>query len=365
MHATSFAILASCVSQALAATYALSDCYVGAAFLAAWQHQAIPDPTNGRVNYVDQATALAKNLTFVSDDSLILRADDTTVLDPNGPGRDSVRIQSVKAYTTHVVIIDVRHMPQGCSTWPAFWESDVPNWPNGGEVDIVSLHFVRDVLTIRELNIAATFSRISALSIEGVNDVTPNSMTLHTGSNCSMPANRTETGTPTALDCDVNTDNNSGCGAHAPTADSYGPPLNAIGGGWYAMERTNDFISVWFFPRNRATPFDVSSGALLVDTDHWGTPTAFFPNTDCDIDSQFDANNIIINLTFCGDWAGIASVYSGAGCPGDCVDFVNNNPASFADAYWDIAAVRVYESGGSLLRHRGMTDRLHRRSKFY
>ena len=34
--------------------------------------------------------------------------------------------------------IDVRHMPQGCGTWPAFWETDVPAWPNGGEVDIVS-----------------------------------------------------------------------------------------------------------------------------------------------------------------------------------------------------------------------------------
>lgn len=49
MHATSFAILASCVSQALAATYALSDNHVGPTFLTAWEHQAISDPTDGRV----------------------------------------------------------------------------------------------------------------------------------------------------------------------------------------------------------------------------------------------------------------------------------------------------------------------------
>lgn len=55
-------------------------------------------------NYVDQATAVSKNLTFASGDTLILRADDTTVLSASGPGRDSVRIRSVKTYTTHVAM---------------------------------------------------------------------------------------------------------------------------------------------------------------------------------------------------------------------------------------------------------------------
>ena len=59
-------------------------------------------PSNS--NYVDQDTAVAKNLTIARGDTLILRADDTTVLDPNGPGRDSVRIRSKKTYTTHVVV---------------------------------------------------------------------------------------------------------------------------------------------------------------------------------------------------------------------------------------------------------------------
>ncbi|GJE92266.1 glycoside hydrolase family 16 protein [Phanerochaete sordida] len=303
---TSFVVLASCLSRALGATYALTDNYVGSTFLSTWVHEAIADPTHGRVNYVDQATAVSKNLTFASGDTLILRADDTTVLSASGPGRDSVRIRSVKTYTTHVAIIDVRHMPQGCGTWPAFWETDGNDWPNGGEVDIA-----------------------------------PNAMTLHTGANCNMPASRAETGTPTGLNCDVNTDGNTGCGVQAPTSVSYGPGLNGLGGGWYAMERTNDFIKVWFFPRNGATPSDLSSGAGSIDTDNWGTPTAFFPNTDCDIGSHFDENNIIINLTFCGDWAG--AVYGNSGCPGSCVDYVNNNPLAFQNAYWDIAAVRVYE----------------------
>ncbi|THH00791.1 hypothetical protein EW026_g1791 [Hermanssonia centrifuga] len=152
------------------------------------------------------------------------------------------------------------------------------------------------------------------------------------------------TGSATGDNCDVNTDGNTGCGVQAPTAQSYGPSFNAIGGGIYAMERTNDFINVWFWPRNVAgMPSDASSGANSIITDAWGTPTASFPNTDCDIGSHFDENNIIINLTFCGDWAGIDSIFNGAGCPGDCVDFVNNNPSAFSEAFWDIAAVRVYQ----------------------
>lgn len=55
-------------------------------------------------NYVDQATALSLNLTYASGDTLILRADDTTVLSPSGPGRNSVRIMSTATYTQHVVV---------------------------------------------------------------------------------------------------------------------------------------------------------------------------------------------------------------------------------------------------------------------
>ncbi|KAG6835745.1 hypothetical protein H0H93_015046 [Arthromyces matolae] len=136
------------------------------------------------------------------------------------------------------------------------------------------------------------------------------------------------------LDCNTAVNGNSGCGVTAPTANSYGPTFNANGGGWYAVERTNSAISVWFWPRNGSPPSDVSSGASS------GTPTAYFPNTSCDIASHFDANNIIINLTFCGDWAG--NVYSSSGCPSTCVDYVNNNPSAFVNAYFDFASLMVY-----------------------
>lgn len=87
-----------------AASYSLSDNFVGNGFLSGFEHQAISDPTNGRVTYVDQATALANNLTFASSDSFVMRCDDTTVLAASDPGRKSVRIRSLKTYTTHVIV---------------------------------------------------------------------------------------------------------------------------------------------------------------------------------------------------------------------------------------------------------------------
>ena len=98
-------------------------------------------------------------------------------------------------------------------------------------------------------------------------------MSLHTGANCSMPAggsvSRVMTGTATGLNCDVNTDGNTGCGVQAPTPNSYGPVFNSGGGGWYAMERTSDSIKIWFWPRATGAPSDVSGGSNTVNTNNW------------------------------------------------------------------------------------------------
>jgi len=66
-------------------------------------------------------------------------------------------------------------------------------------------------------------------------------------------------------------------------------------------------------------------------------------------------------VTFCGDWAGQDSIFQGAGCPGTCVgkpclvvfhneilltnylDYVNNNPEAFSEAYFDFASIKVYQ----------------------
>jgi len=244
-----------------------------------------------------------------------MRADFTTILDPNGAGRNSVRLQSNKQYTTSVMVFNIRHMPEGCGTWPAVWTVGA-DWPDQGEIDI----------------------------LEGINDQGSDQISLHTGSGCTMPSSRAQTGTEILNDCDVDANNNAGCGVQVTDTRSFGPIFNDHGGGWYAVERTNSFIKVWFWSRAATTgiPSDVMNGATSVDTDNWGTPRAYFPNTTCPISSMFGPHNIIVDLTFCGDWAGNADIYGSSGCPSTCVDYVNNNPSAFSNAYFDFAWLKIY-----------------------
>ncbi|KAG8971350.1 hypothetical protein FRB90_010525, partial [Tulasnella sp. 427] len=242
--------------------YSITDTYVGPSFLTGFDHITYVtegDPTHGRVNYTDQAFAVSKNLTFTSSDTLILRADATTVLKASDPGRNSVRIHSKKQYGTSVTILDLRHMPQGCATWPAFWTSAVP-WPDMGEIDI----------------------------IEGVNDVGANAATLHTLDNCTMSSsNMIQSGSVVATDCYAGRNSNTGCQVKSGNAASYGPSFNAVGGGWYAMERTSNFINVWFWARNDPlVPSEIKNGSGQVNPAHWGKPFANFVNNNCDLSTK-------------------------------------------------------------------------------
>lgn len=309
---TGFFALASLLTSVKGATYSRTDRVAGEGFNDFFEYQAIADPTNGRVNYVDQATAQAQNLTYGYGDTFVLRADSTNVVAPGSRGRNSVRIRSRQTFTTHVATFDIRHMPQGCGTWPAVWETLEDGWPVGGETDIV----------------------------EGVNDQGPNAATLHTTTGCTMPADTSQmTGSWKQLDCDWLVNGNAGCGVRMSNPNSYGPGFNANGGGVYALERTNREMKVWFFPRGTA-PTDI--GTDSVNTDAWGTPAAYFPSTQCDFDAKFAAHNIIINLTLCGDWAGSPNVYPGS-CPQSCISHVDNNPGAFREAFWDFASINVYQ----------------------
>ncbi|KAG1835360.1 glycoside hydrolase family 16 protein [Suillus subalutaceus] len=292
----SFVILAPAVTMTLGATYQRSSQLAGQSFLDAFSFQAIPDPTNGRVTYVNET-------------------DYTTTLSSSDPGRNSFRIESNIQYETHVAIFDIAHMPQGCGTWPAILGA---NWPNEGEVDIV----------------------------EGVNDQTPNTCSLHTGSNCTMPSSRPMTGSdrssslqvfaPLMVPTATHTDNgNSGCGVSINDDKSYGPQFNSNGGGWYAIERSSRLSD--------SVPSDINSPGSSINTSNWGTPAAYFPDTDCDFSTHFGEHNIIINLTFCGDWAGSSSVYAASGCPSTCVDYVDDNPSAFENAYFEFNSLNIYQ----------------------
>lgn len=149
-------ILIPCVS----AVFTLKDLYTGQDFFNRWKWETFNDPTHGRVNYVDRDTARAKSLSYgepslftrilistvspsVSDsNTFVMRADNTSYVPSGSRGRDSVRISSYDSYDESLIVLDVVHMPEGCSTWPAFWTlSGQGPWPKGGEIDIIEGEF--------------------------------------------------------------------------------------------------------------------------------------------------------------------------------------------------------------------------------
>jgi hypothetical protein len=111
------------------------------------------------------------------------------------------------------------------------------------------------------------------------------------------------------------------------------------------MEWTSSAIEVYFFVRS-AIPADITSGTP--NPAGWGTPTASFSGSGtpgCNIDQHFTNHSIIFDTTFCGDWAG--NVWSSSQCAAlapTCSAYVAQNPEAFAQAYWLINSVKVYQT---------------------
>jgi len=217
-------------------------------------------------------------------------------------------------------------MPTGCGIWPAFW-SDGPNWPAGGEIDI----------------------------IEGVNDYTNNQATIHTNVGCTIASTSSATlaisgSVIGGTNCAALTTGNQGCGIRSSSATSYGPGFNTNNGGIYAMKWDSTGIAIYFFPRT-SIPADITAGAPLPDT--WGAAQARWPAASCDPFTFFNNHQAIFDTTLCGDWA--AAVWSSSGIPGQeqscaqrtgvatCEAFVRANGASIAQAYWEIKNLTIYQ----------------------
>ncbi|TKA28229.1 hypothetical protein B0A50_04201 [Salinomyces thailandicus] len=297
------------------AQYVLEDDYLADGnFYSLFSFWDTADPTNGFVAYQNQSAAQDANLISASATNVQMKVDTENVA--SSAGRASVRITSNKAYDSGLVILDAEHMPVGCGTWPAFWMVG-PNWPSKGEIDI----------------------------IEGVNEQTANDMTLHTSDGCTINDSGF-TGTLTTDDCYVQAADqgtNAGCQIAASDSNTYGSSFNDNGGGVYATEWTDSAISIWFFPRG-SIPSDIDSG--WPEPSSWGTPLAYF-HGDCDISSHFQSLQIVFDTTFCGDWAG--NVWSSGSCAlkaDTCVDYVQNNPSAFSEAYWSVNALKVYQASG-------------------
>lgn len=174
-----------------------------------------------------------------------------------------------------------------------------PDWPNGGEIDIV----------------------------EGVNNYTNNQATIHTDVGCTLPSSSSTTlaisgNVVGGTDCAALTTGNQGCGIRASTNNSFGVGFNANGGGVYASMLTECLtclliliifflvkwdttgVAVYFFSRD-SVPADISASAP--EPDSWGNALARWPASSCAPFKFFNNHNAIFDTTL---WYAILSVQS-------------------------------------------------------
>ncbi|TDZ65127.1 Endo-1,3(4)-beta-glucanase [Colletotrichum trifolii] len=303
--------------------YSLSHSYFGANIISDFNFVNYPDPSNGFVRYQSQPDALAKGLYSIdpTTEAVTLGVDDTNIYALT-EGRPSVRLESKRTYNHGLFIGDFAHMPPSvCGLWPAFWMYG-PDWPAGGEIDI----------------------------IEGANQVTTNILSGHTTAGCRLPDAPEANGQPVLRDCESpGANNNAGCN-YLPSPShqhTYGDSFNAVGGGVYALEWTADDIRIWHWPR-QGIPADIVE--KKPDPASWGLPIALFGTSTCEVDKYFKDMSIVIQTNFCGDYA--ANIWG----QGDdtcnqraptCVEYVANNPSAFKNAYWEVNYIDVYEQGPS------------------
>ncbi|KAF9040367.1 glycoside hydrolase family 16 protein [Hymenopellis radicata] len=307
-----------------ASPWSLVETHTGNDFFDGWSFWTTSDPTHGIVDYVDESTGRSNGLLEVnSDGNAIMRVETTDIVSAN---RKSIRITTESSYNTGTLaIMDSVHMPTGCGTWPAWW-SNGPNWPIGGEIDI----------------------------IEGVNNYTNNQATVHTDTGCTISTDDETvlgiTGTVIGgTNCAAYETGNQGCGIQSNSDVSFGRAFNNNGGGVYALKWDDTGISVYFWATG-SVPADVTAETPVPAT--WGEPMANWPSSGCNPSKYFYDNTFIFDTTLCGDWAG--SAWSSTDKPGqeescatrtgfsDCESFVRASGSSFHEAYWEVKSVKFY-----------------------
>ncbi|KIP06881.1 glycoside hydrolase family 16 protein [Phlebiopsis gigantea 11061_1 CR5-6] len=295
--------------------------YSGAGFFDDWQYFGAGDNfTDGNVIWVNQSLANQLRLTQVNTAGNAVVKVDTSAVVWDNP-RNSVRITTNDFFEIGTIfVIDVVHIPFGCSVWPSIWTTGQP-WPENGEIDI----------------------------IESVNLMGFNQMSLHTTSGCFAAAGTDQTGSPVSTGS--NCSQTAGCGVKENKPNSFGANFAQNRGGAWVMQFDVSGIFIWFFQRSEIPQSIVlSNKTLTVDTDSWGPPSAAFVNgTTCNISNYFQAQQIVIDITLCGNWAGMASVYNQTGCGAftNNTCYLNNvlgNGQNYANAYFEVSYIRAFSS---------------------
>ncbi|KAJ7726766.1 glycoside hydrolase family 16 protein, partial [Mycena metata] len=296
--------------------------YSGTTFFEGWDfYGAIDNTTWGNVTYVDAADATAESLAYVNAaGNAIIKVDNSsTVLSDGIQYRKSVRLTSQAHFEVgSLFVIDALHMPYGCSVWPSIWLNGILEegqvWPAAGEIDL----------------------------IEAINLFDHNQMALHSYTGCVQPANVTQIGKALIHNC--NDTSSSGCTVAESKPNSYGPGFNAANGGAFGLQFDVAGIFMWFWPVRLEIPASIThaTSTSTMNISDWGIPSAAYPAAGCNITEFFPAQELVVDITLCGLWAGFPSIYA-QDCPGTC--FASNiagNGSNYASAYFEIPAIRTY-----------------------
>ncbi|KAJ3823161.1 glycoside hydrolase family 16 protein [Lentinula raphanica] len=313
-----------CGLLVLTRAYDLVRDYSGITFFDEWDFFGSWDNlTLGDVYWLDESDAFSQGLAYInSAGNAVIKVDNThSIQSPQK--RNSVRITTKDSYAVGSLwIFDLVHVPFGCSVWPAVWTLGGPTWPEGGEIDV----------------------------LEAINLMPSNQMALHTTSGCfhnDTPPN--QLGATLVTDCSTA----AGCTVGELQPNSYGSGFAAMGGGVFAAQFDVAGIFIWFWSRpNVPSSITQSNSSSSIDISQWGPPSAsYLAANQCDITEYFTPQQLIIDITLCGNWAGLPEVYFPAcgdkGPTGICYnDNVIGDGSNYDDAYFEIPYIRAYTTGG-------------------
>ncbi|KAH0832135.1 glycoside hydrolase family 16 protein [Lanmaoa asiatica] len=303
---------------ASATQYSLSTEYHGSSFFDAWTfYNNYDNLTNGDailhsptiLAYVDSTTSHA-----------FIRVDNFTTV-PYNYKRNTVRITSNATYGPGSLwVTDMYHVPYGCSVWPAWWSQAVL-WPQGGEID----------------------------TFEGVNLQTNNQMSLHTEPGCTQVSPNETSTLVTSTNCAYNANGNQGCIVMDPSSASFGAGFaNSNGGAFvteYATTGIRSQLILTLIIQRSQIPSALSNNESTIDTTTFGTPVGNWPSTGCNVQTYFQPQQLIFDITLCG--AGDAAIFNQT-CSGVCYNnYVIGPPSGYDNAYFEIGYVRVFSTGNT------------------
>jgi len=296
--------------------------YSGQTFFDRWDFYGSWDNlTLGDVWWLDRNTAFQDGLAYTDGSGrAVIKVDNTSTV-PWNEKRNSVRITSQDFYGLGSLwIIDISHLPYGCSVWPAFWTKG-PVWPDNGEIDIV----------------------------EAVNLMGNDQYALHTLPGCSQTPGAAQTGASGEMDCSQP----SGCVVSETAPNSFNEGFAQAGGGVWATQFDVAGIFIWFWSRPNIPPSILEATSTSpIDITEWGPPSASYPAFSCNIPQFFSAQQLVIDITLCGNWAGIPPVYTpdcgNSGPTGLCYNdnVVGPGTPKYDEAYFEISYLRAYTTGG-------------------